>query len=210
MVALIATMTFTLYSCGSDEPDGGDKSGKVINYSFKFNDTPFYYGVSYPALGWDETIYLAWASKMTDGYYYLQSFPINVPLEYFDYDKDEWIGEKETLSLHCQFNVKAFDPSKAKKGDVLKYDQLVRDGWDDFNIIEVYAEPDHNAGNAKYQWKATPVGAIKFVSYEKKYNDFDDLLILEFDNITMQLRGGKGLDAPKTAVLNGQIRCIMN
>ena len=90
MVALIATMTFTLYSCGGDEPDGGDKTGKIVNYSFKFNDTPFYYGISYPASGWDEKTFLTSASLLTDTYF-LQAFPINVPLDYFDYEKDEWV-----------------------------------------------------------------------------------------------------------------------
>ena len=43
-VALFATMSFALTSCGGDEPDDPNGGEKDVQYTFKFNNKTYYYG----------------------------------------------------------------------------------------------------------------------------------------------------------------------
>lgn len=42
MVALFATMSFALTSCGGDEPDDPNGGEKDVQYTFKFNNSIYY------------------------------------------------------------------------------------------------------------------------------------------------------------------------
>lgn len=217
MVALFATMTFTLTSCGDDEPDNPNGNGK--DYSFEFNNTPYYYGCDYLWAGidgMDMTELLSHFSQDDDKEYTLITFTAqNTPFRMFD-DKGEIITEQDaTTLLKGTIFFEYFNPKSMNKGDKLRIHYTLRPDteWDVYSYLDF--ETVKTSDTERYGLNKETGGSVKFVSYEENIDDMGtDYLTLEFDNLTYYLHGDGTLtdgsmyyplDKSQKGVINGKI-----
>ena len=86
-VALFATMSFALTSCGGDEPDDPNGGEKDVQYTFKFNNKTYYYGydVDYGII----TLHQMGGFSLEKDYCFLAFEAQDVPIKT---DENDWGG----------------------------------------------------------------------------------------------------------------------
>lgn len=203
-VALFATLSLALYSCGDDKDEpsdpGNDGHGTAAaQYSFTINGTRFYYGCSYTIEGMEDfgpmyKILATYSQDRNNDNTLLLIDAQNTPLTVNE------IGlptEQDcTAEVEGQFELNYFDPKKARKGDILQFKQTVashrKDSNDDkylfdFSNFSYYYDHAADYNDRKlYTWRGEAKGTVRFVSYDEE-NDF---ITLEFDNVTLDVYQG--------------------
>lgn len=217
-VAIFATITFALTSCGDDEPDDPNNGGTNGKYTFTFNNKTYYYGydVNYGII---TTSHMG-GFAMEDDYCLLLIDAQDVPYKTNDAGLIVGVEQGENSSLECQFTLDAFNPQTAKKGDVLTFNQIIKshrkDTEDpkymfDFNNYILFREADGNFNNPKtFTWQSKAQGVVKFVSYTDDDDDGKERLTLEFVNVSLDLFVGDSdysefKDQSTKGVINGTI-----
>ncbi|MDE7413067.1 MAG: hypothetical protein K2N05_04655 [Muribaculaceae bacterium] len=202
-VALFATMSFSLNSCGDDKDDpdnpGGGNNGSY-GETFKVNGTPFYYARDYKIEGMEflgtKRTSLATYDVAND-YVLLQFLDVqNTPLKIDDMGMMQPDKQDYTVRMDGILNLEKFNPEKAKKGEVLDFRQAVRSEHKDsndpkylldaFNYMHIYDEAANTSNGKIFTWRSKPQGNVRFVSY----NAENEYLTLEFDNLTLEVYQG--------------------
>ena len=217
-VALFATMSFALTSCGGDEPDDPNGGEKDVQYTFKFNNKTYYYGydVDYGII----TLHQMGGFSLEKDYCFLAFEAQDVPIKTDENGLTSGVDQDENSSLDCEFTLEYFNPRTAKKGDVLKFKQIIqshrKDTDDpkymfDFNNYTYYREADGDFNNPKiFTWQSNAQGVVKFVSYTDDDDNGRERLTLEFVNVSMDLFIGdydysEYKDRSNKGVFNGSI-----
>lgn len=214
MVALFATMTFTFTSCGDDEPDNPNGNGK--DYSFEFNNTPYYYGCDYLWAGidgMDMTELLSHFSQDDDKEYtFLAIKAYDTPLRMFDENGEMVMEQDATMQLEGSFFVDYINPKSLKKGDILHIQTNLRPDteWDVYTTLKL--ENIKTSTSESFGRNEDVPGCIKFISFEEDVDDMGtDYLTLEFENMTFYRftvssdDGYYPLDKSKKGVINGKV-----
>ena len=144
----------------------------------------------------------------------------DVPIKTNENGSTRDVDQDENSSLDCQFVLEYFNPRTAKKGDVLKFKQIIqsyrKDTDDpkymfDFNNYTHYREAGGDFNYPKiFTWQSNAQGVVKFVSYTDDDDNGCERLTLEFVNVTMDLFIGdydysEYKDRSNKGVFNGTI-----
>ncbi|MDE5719277.1 MAG: hypothetical protein K2I34_00700 [Paramuribaculum sp.] len=181
MVALFATMSFTLTSCGDDDEPSMDSK----DYTFTIDDEVFYYGGG-PFPYWPETILETWYSPNDDGTeIFFAITGQNAPLTPNEVGIPMYEGA--TKQAEIDLLISKFDPKTTKSGTVLNI-YHIQDPWSEGSIRNRLAIHDC-INNIRYATSAILSrdvdGVIKFISYEENKDEWGaDYLTLEFENLT--------------------------
>lgn len=230
-VAIFASMSFALTSCGDDDddapnnPDNGGGSTKG-QYSFTFNGTTFYYGCDfvYPGmefLGTQSYIENSFDLNKSLDYCLLLINAQDTPVVYIDENGDfvSSYDRNYTANIEGTFNLKYFNPKTAKKGDVLTFSQAVRSDisgsnnpiylLDASNHLYYRSSQDNFRSDIIYTWRSTTAQTVKFVSYKEDPDTDNSWITLEFNNLTLDIYQGEDYSnhpyQRNQAVINGTI-----
>ena len=208
MVALFATMSFALTSCGDDddEPDGPDKIESTNSqYTFKFNNKTYYYGYKLNFANLFD-LYQVGGYSLDDYSCFLSFGGQDTPLKY---DKETGLllsGQDASSDLDITINLDPFNPRTAKNGDVLSFKQAISSTGDRLNYIW-YDEAANNTSIQKlFTLRSEDHGTVKFISYDKD----EEILTLEFVNVKFDLYVGgydysDFADQSTQAVISGKV-----
>lgn len=218
MVALFASLSFAMVSCGDDDDEpgapgsgvgGGSEHGQ---YYFLFNGKKFYYGCDYTMEGfeWLGTMKGLGASFDLDASTkecFLLFTGYDKPLTYKEYlagsaDLEE-LGVKEYVDV--AISLKNLNVHTAKKGDVIPFEHRFNSSGDAYNYL--WYENFNNPQTVLYTWKNESVGTVKFVSYIED-EDGDGYLTLEFVNVVMSMDSDHDYSdytKPNQAAISGTI-----
>ena len=230
MVALFATMSFALTSCGDDDdgPNSGGNGGNSTKgqYTFTFNGTTFYYGCDYvypgmEFLGTQSYIENNFDLNEKQGYCLLLINAQDTPVVYIDENGDYvFYNDRDcTARIEGLFNLEYFNPKTAKKGDVIAFRQAVRSQisgssnpiylLDAFNYVNYTSSSDNFHDEIVYTWRETTGQTVKFVSYKEDPDMDQSWITLEFNNLTLDIYQGDDYSGypyqRKQAVINGTL-----
>ena len=192
MVALFATMSFALTSCGDDddEPDGPDKIESTNGqYTFKFNNKTYYYGYKFNVANLFD-LYQVGGYSLDDYSCFLSFGGQDTPIKYDKETGVPMIPQNASSDLDITINLEPFNPRTAKKGDILSFKQRISSTGDTLNYIW-YDEAANNTSTQKlFSLRSEDHGTVKFISYDKD----EEILTLEFVNVKFDLLYVGGYD----------------
>ena len=214
MVALIATMTFTLSSCGDDDDDAsinGGNSSSVV--AFNLNGKDYYWaGDLYGAGEWyDPSSSWGTLSKETNANneQYVSAIATAYSRKLKDADDLHYSNDYNTATL--QFGFKNFNWETAKKGQTLEFDVVHRSSDDSWWGCEIGLMTPYSNVEQTYAWFGNNgvKGTAKFVSFK------NDVVTIEFSNVVMTnedlQRYGEvdNTNIPTTLTLNGTVAFVV-
>ncbi len=196
MVALFATLTVSLTSCGDDEPSQG-KEDK--DYTLKINDVTYYYGCDYLWAGMSGMEMTELWSHFSTGTVNSQKVisltlsAQNIPIKMFDEDGEAVVNQGASKMVRLFLDLSYFDPQTTKKGTELSIYCFSpnTDRWEYSQNNELWIEnPQTDSREFNGGINSTTEGTVKFVSFQKDANEgMSDYLTLEFNNLTFYKKG---------------------
>lgn len=202
-VALFATMTLSLTSCNSDEPDGAPSKGNLDKYYFTVNGKKYYYAYDFYSMDYDinsGVVEFDETSRYEKDVIRCTVKGFNKVISFDDFAIDAFKPFKEGSGIteFAGFNIylDGFDYSTAKEGQELQITDFTTYYEAHSGIGINYVQKNGSLESISYGWptQGSIKGKVTFVSYKDNY------LTLKFDNIEMQEEDGNSI-----ATLSGTI-----